>query len=177
MEFNRTEIEGVLVFRGKRFFDHRGFFSELYKENLFLEKSVPKFVQDNLSESSRGVIRGLHWQEHPFGQGKLVTCLSGSILDVAVDVRHNSISFGKHVAVKLTADEPMSLWVPIGFAHGFQALEDNTRVFYKVTDYWNKEAERSLNPLDSELDISWPIEDYLISDKDLAAPKLNQLAF
>ena len=137
MEFIPTEIKDVVVVRGKRFPDDRGFFSEMYKEKLFVENGIPAFVQDNMSESKKGVIRGLHWQAEPFGQGKLVTCLSGSIIDVAVDVRPDSETYGKHVAVKLESTEPVSLWVPVGFAHGFQSLADNTRVFYKVTNFWH----------------------------------------
>lgn len=176
MEFIKTAIEDVLVIRGKRFADSRGFFSEMYKKEQFINHGIPEFVQDNLSESSRGVIRGLHWQDEPFGQGKLVTCLSGSILDVAVDVRKGSRTFGKHVAVELSATEAISLWVPVGFAHGFQALENGTRVFYKVTNYWNKESERSLNPLDEKLAISWPVNEHLLSDKDAEAPSLESLS-
>lgn len=175
MEFVETNIEGVLVVRGKRFADNRGFFSELYKEELFSKNGVSKFVQDNMSESSAGVIRGLHWQSEPFGQGKLVTCLAGAILDVAVDVREGSSTFGKHVAVELSAKEPISLWVPTGFAHGFQALEDQTRVFYKVTNYWNKDSERSLNPLDPQLDVKWPLTEFMLSEKDAEAPNLRDL--
>lgn len=175
MEFVKTDLDGVLIVKGKRFADNRGFFSELYKEDLFSSNGMSRFVQDNMSESSSGVIRGLHWQSDPFGQGKLVSCLAGSVLDVAVDVRKGSSTFGKHVAVKLPATEPVSLWIPTGFAHGFQALENNTRVFYKVTNYWNKESERSLNPLDPQLAIEWPIENKILSEKDAEAPSLSYL--
>ena len=175
MEFISTSLSDVVIVRGKRFSDDRGFFSEMYKEKLFLENGIKSFVQDNMSESSKGVIRGLHWQEEPFGQGKLVTCISGRILDVAVDVRLESKTYGMHVAVELDADEPVSLWVPSGFAHGFQALTDKTRVFYKVTNYWHKESERSINPLDEELKIAWPIAEYLLSEKDSQAPRFRDL--
>ena len=148
IKVEETEIPDVKIIRSNRFQDDRGFFSETYKESEYLEIGIPKFVQDNMSESSKGVIRGLHWQASPHGQGKLVSCLVGSILDVAVDIRKNSETYGKHVAIELNAKEQISLWVPEGFAHGFQALEDFTKVFYKVTNYWNKESERSINPLD-----------------------------
>lgn len=175
MEFIATEIPDVLIVKGKRFPDERGFFSELYKEKLFGENGVPHFVQDNMSESRAGVVRGLHWQAEPHGQGKLVTAITGSIIDVAVDVRPNSPYYGKHVAVTLDSREPISLWVPVGFAHGFQALEDGTRVFYKVTNYWNKESERALNPLDPKLGIKWSQKEFILSEKDAEAPNFDSI--
>lgn len=175
MEFIDTELSEVKIIKGRRFPDDRGFFSELYKEKLFSENGVPHFVQDNMSESRAGVVRGLHWQAEPFGQGKLVTCLTGSIIDVAVDVRPNSPQYGKHVAVKLDSREAISLWVPVGFAHGFQSLEEGTRVFYKVTNYWNKESERALNPIDPALGIPWSKKDFILSDKDAEAPNFDEI--
>lgn len=175
MEFIDTELSEVKIIKGRRFPDDRGFFSELYKEKLFSENGVPHFVQDNMSESRAGVVRGLHWQAEPFGQGKLVTCLTGSIIDVAVDVRPNSPQYGKHVAVKLDSREAISLWVPVGFAHGFQSLEEGTRVFYKVTNYWNKESERALNPIDPALGIPWSKKDFILSDKDAEAPNFDAI--
>jgi dTDP-4-dehydrorhamnose 3,5-epimerase len=175
VEFIATEIPDVLIVKGKRFPDERGFFSELYKEKLFSENGVPHFVQDNMSESRAGVVRGLHWQAEPHGQGKLVTAITGSIIDVAVDVRPDSPYYGKHVAVTLDSREPISLWVPVGFAHGFQALEDRTRVFYKVTNYWNKDTERALNPLDPKLGINWNERYKILSDKDKQAPDFDSI--
>lgn len=175
IQIEETAIPDVKIIRANRFHDNRGFFTETYKESEYLGLGLPKFVQDNMSESSKGVIRGLHWQESPFGQGKLVTCVTGSILDVAVDVRKESKAYGKHVAVELNSNEQIALWVPVGFAHGFQALEDGTRVQYKVTNYWNRESENSLNPLDKELGINWPLMNCLMSDKDATAPKLSEL--
>jgi dTDP-4-dehydrorhamnose 3,5-epimerase len=173
IEVVETTIPEIKIIRATRFHDERGFFTETYKESEYLEIGIPRFVQDNLSESSKGVIRGLHWQSSPFGQGKLVTCVSGSILDVAVDIRKNSETFGKHVAVELNANEQIALWVPEGFAHGFQSLEDGTRVHYKVTNYWDKKSEKSVNPLDTSLRIEWPIQDTKLSEKDLQAPVLE----
>lgn len=175
MDFLNTEIEGVVLIKGVRFVDSRGFFSEMYKESNYIKNGIPRFVQDNMSESARGVIRGLHWQDEPFGQGKLVTCLTGRILDVALDVRPESKTFGRHIAVELSASEPTSLWVPKGFAHGFQSLENETRVLYKVTNYWNKESEISIDPLDSEVGINWPIAEHIISPKDSEAPTLKEV--
>jgi len=170
-----TLIEDVKIIRATRFYDERGFFTETYKESEYTELGLPRFVQDNLSESSRGVIRGLHWQATPHGQGKLVTCLSGAIMDVAVDIRKESKTYGNHVAIELNSSEQVALWIPEGFAHGFQALQDDTRVFYKVTNYWNKESEFSLNAIDIDLKISWPLKNFIMSEKDIAAPKFAQL--
>jgi dTDP-4-dehydrorhamnose 3,5-epimerase len=175
IQVEETAIPDVKIIRATRFHDERGFFTETYKEAEYLEAGLPRFVQDNLSESSKGVIRGLHWQTSPFGQGKLVSCLSGSILDIAVDVRKESPTFGQYVSVELNSNEQVSLWVPEGFAHGFQALQDRTRVHYKVTNYWNKESERSLNIGDKEIGIIWPLDPKAISEKDLNAPCLKQI--
>ena len=171
-----TNIPEVKIIESTRFYDERGFFTETYKESEYLEAGLPKFVQDNLSESSKGVTRGLHWQESPFAQGKLVTCVSGKILDVAVDVRKGSNTFGQHVAIELNSIDPISLWVPEGFAHGFQSLEDQTRVIYKVTNFWNKESERSLYPGDSDLKIIWPIKVSVMSIKDSNAQRFAEWA-
>jgi dTDP-4-dehydrorhamnose 3,5-epimerase len=166
IQVEETPLPDVKIIRVQRFHDERGFFTETYKEAEYLQAGIPRFVQDNMSESSKGVIRGLHWQASPHGQGKLVTCLMGSILDVAVDVRKDSVTYGQHVAVELNSKESIALWVPEGFAHGFQALEDGTRVHYKVTNYWNKDSERSINPLDKDLSITWPIAKAILSTKD-----------
>jgi dTDP-4-dehydrorhamnose 3,5-epimerase len=170
-----TNIPDVKLIIGKRFHDERGFFTETYKESDYLELGIPSFVQDNLSESHKGVIRGLHWQASPFGQGKLVSCLQGSILDVAVDIRRSSPTFGLHVAIKLTENDSKYLWVPEGFAHGFQALENHTKVHYKVTNIWNKEKEKSLNFQDKSINIEWMDIPVIASIKDLAAPELNAI--
>jgi dTDP-4-dehydrorhamnose 3,5-epimerase len=174
IQVEETAIPDVKIIRATRFHDERGFFTETYKEAEYLEAGIPRFVQDNMSESSKGVIRGLHWQASPHGQGKLVTCLTGSILDVAVDVRNDSVTYGQHVAVELNWKESIALWVPEGFAHGFQALEDGTRVHYKVTNYWNKDSERALNYLDPTINVNWQKLKYLLSEKDLEAPFLEQ---
>ncbi len=166
IKVEETDFPEVIIIRGNRFYDERGFFTEAYKESEYQELGIPRFIQDNMSESSRGVIRGLHWQESPFGQGKLVNCMNGSILDVAVDIRKNSKTYGKHVTVELNGRDQASLWIPEGFAHGFQALEDQTRVYYKVTNYWNSKSERSINPLDKDLGIQWLNIPATISQKD-----------
>jgi dTDP-4-dehydrorhamnose 3,5-epimerase len=170
-----TNLAGVLLLKVSRFNDSRGFFSEVYKAKDFESYGIPPFVQDNLSESSLGVIRGLHWQEPPYGQGKLVACVKGRILDVAVDVNRKSETFGNHVAFELSESNGFMLWIPEGFAHGFQSLENNSRVLYKVTNIWHKESERSLNALDPEIGINWLSIRNILSDKDLSAPNLKNL--
>ena len=175
IEVEETTIPDVKIIRATRFHDERGFFTETYKEAEYIEAGIPKFVQDNLSESSKGVIRGLHWQASPYGQGKLVSCITGSIMDVAVDVRKESPTFGQHVAIELDSQEQIAIWVPEGFAHGFQSLQNKTRVLYKVTNIWNKSAEMSLNPFDNELGINWPQESHILSEKDRLAPNLIKL--
>lgn len=175
IQVEETAIPDVKIIRSNRFYDERGFFTETYKEADYIDAGMPRFVQDNLSESAKGVIRGLHWQTSPFGQGKLVTCLSGAILDVAVDIRKESATFGQHVSIELSSNEQISLWVPEGFAHGFQALADGTRVHYKVTNYWNKESERSLNYLDSKICIPWRSIEHIVSEKDKEALWFEEL--
>jgi dTDP-4-dehydrorhamnose 3,5-epimerase len=175
IQVEETAIPDVKIIRATRFHDERGFFTETYKEAEYLEAGIPRFVQDNLSESSKGVIRGLHWQAMPFGQGKLVSCLSGAILDVAVDIRKESSTYGKHVSVELNSENQISLWVPEGFAHGFQALEDGTRVHYKVTNYWQKGAECGIAYNDPELRIEWRNLAPKLSEKDLALMSLKSI--
>ena len=175
IKVEETLIPDVKIIRSTRFHDERGFFTETYKESDYLEVGIPKFVQDNLSESSKGVIRGLHWQTTPFGQGKLVSCLRGSILDIAVDIRKESKTYGKYVAVELSSTEPIGLWVPEGFAHGFQALENKTLVHYKVTNIWSRHHEKSLNAFCKLLDIDWAPIKPIRSEKDIASANLDNI--
>jgi len=164
-----TSLPEVKLIKADRFLDHRGFFSEVYKEKDYTALGIPKFVQDNLSESSKGVIRGMHWQESPFAQGKLVTCVRGKILDFAIDIRKESKTRGQFVGIELCEKDNFAIWIPEGFAHGFQALEDNTRINYKVTEYWNPNSEKSINPYSPSLDLNWPIEPSIMSQKDSEA--------
>jgi dTDP-4-dehydrorhamnose 3,5-epimerase len=170
-----TLFPEVKIISGTRFRDERGFFVEKYNEKEYLELGIPRFVQDNMSESSLGVIRGMHWQIDPEAQGKLVTCLSGSILDIILDVRKDSSTFGTSVALDLTSDTDDCVWIPSGFAHGFQALSDSTRVHYKVTNFWSKECERSINPLDIDLKLPWKDLTPIISHKDAEALSISQI--
>jgi dTDP-4-dehydrorhamnose 3,5-epimerase len=174
-EIEDTAFPEIKIIHGKRFADERGYFSETYKIKDFQLLGLPEFVQDNMSKSSKGVIRGLHWQVQPYGQGKLVQCITGSIFDVVVDVRPESPTFKKYETFHLEDSTFRLLWVPEGFAHGFQATSENTIVSYKVTNYWNKESERAINPIDPDLKISWPIVNQIISEKDSKAENLNSL--
>ncbi|MEB3816350.1 MAG: dTDP-4-dehydrorhamnose 3,5-epimerase [Desulfurococcales archaeon] len=175
-EFKRLEIPDVILIEPLVFRDARGFFMELYKRTPFLAGGVPfDFVQVNVSLSHRGVVRGLHYQLKPMEQGKLVTVLRGRIVDVAVDIRRGSPWFGRHVAVELSAENPRLLWIPPGFAHGFQALDDDTLVLYLVTKEYSREHERCIKWDDPDLGITWPLrEDAVLSEKDRDCPSLKQ---
>jgi dTDP-4-dehydrorhamnose 3,5-epimerase len=177
MEIRDLDLGGVLEIVPKRFCDDRGFFHETYNQRAFAEAGINlSFVQDNHSRSSRGVLRGLHYQLAPRAQDKLVWVASGSILDVAVDVRLASRDFGKWVAVELSEEKGNQLLVPKGFAHGFLVLSDRADVVYKVTDTWSQAHERAIRFDDPALSIDWPGEaqSFLISAKDRQAPLLAQ---
>lgn len=179
LDVTSTEIEAVKLLRPRIHRDHRGFFSETYNQaNLAAVGLGLEFVQDNHSLSvESGVIRGLHFQIPPFAQDKLVRVVRGSILDVAVDLRSNSPTYGKHVAHVISAAEWNQILVPIGFAHGFCTLERNTEVIYKVTNYYSPEHDRGLLWNDPDLGIAWPIRgaQAILSDKDMKHPRLSQL--
>jgi len=175
LEFKRLEIPDVILIKPKVFPDHRGFFMELYKRTPFLANGIPyDFVQVNLSFSKRGVVRGLHYQLRPMEQGKLVTVIKGRIFDVAVDIRKGSPWFGKYVAVELSDKDRCLLWIPPGFAHGFQALEDSY-VLYLVTKEYSPEHERGIRWNDPKIGIEWPIkEGVILSEKDKNAPFFDE---
>lgn len=175
MEVEQFDIEGPLLIKGRRFHDERGYFSETYNRAVFEELGLPDFVQDNLSLSKRGVFRGMHWQTRPHPQGKLVTCLSGSIKDFIIDIRRSSPTFGQTIDLELNAKELQSFWVPEGFAHGFAALEDDTLVMYKVTDFWHQGSERGIKLSSSSL-ASLETSIVIFSDKDKQAPTLEEFA-
>tara|TARA_Y200000002_G_C22470517_1_gene574379 strand:- start:25 stop:624 length:600 start_codon:yes stop_codon:yes gene_type:complete len=179
---NEDTITGPLLITPNVFKDERGFFMEswnikdwekiLNKDN----QSINNFVQDNHSKSTRGVLRGLHYQKNPYAQGKLVRCISGEIFDIAVDIRNNSPTFGKWVGDILSCENKNQLWIPEGFAHGFLTLSSTADVAYKATNFYNKESEGSIIWNDDFININW--EDYikkeliLVSEKDNLAPKL-----
>ncbi|MDR1181127.1 MAG: dTDP-4-dehydrorhamnose 3,5-epimerase [Bacteroidales bacterium] len=171
MNIQKTPIEGLLILTPSIFTDDRGLFFESYNKQLFSSLGLEAtFVQDNQSVSHKGVIRGLHLQAPPFAQGKLVRVVVGSVLDVAVDLRKTSPTFGKHFALKLDTKNNSFFWIPEGFAHGFIALENNTVFQYKVTNYYNKDSEMSIRWNDPLLNISWGIESPIVSEKDKQSP-------
>ena len=175
---------GPLLLTPRVFSDERGFFLESWNQRHFNEligQSLT-FVQDNHSCSVRGVLRGLHYQLPPYSQGKLVRCVAGSIFDVAVDIRHNSPTYGTWVSAELTATNYCQLWIPEGFAHGFLVLSENNEVLYKTTEFWYRNCERSLRWDDTDLSIAWPLQNVanespLLSFRDKVAPRLAELPF
>lgn len=173
--FEKTEIDAVQVVMTGVVRDERGSFSESYSRRMWREAGFHEvFVQDNLSRSCKGTLRGMHYQLNPHGMGKLVRVVHGAAFDVAVDLRSGSPSFGRWVGRHLSAENALSLWIPVGFAHGFLSLEDDTLVHYKCTSMHTPEAERSLHHADPKMGIEWPIEPSVVSAKDLAAPVLEQ---
>ena len=176
MNVIKTDITDVMIFEPKVFGDDRGFFFESFNQRVF-EQAIGKqvnFMQDNHSSSSKGVLRGLHYQLAPSAQAKLVRCLSGAIYDVAVDIREGSSTFGQWVGIELSAENKKQIWIPEGFAHGFIALEDGTEILYKTNNYYSKENERAIRWDDSQLAIKWPIDPLIISEKDNQACSLNE---
>ena len=172
MKVTPTDIPDVLVVEPRVFGDARGFFFESWNRRTFAAAGLDvDFVQDNHSRSSRGVLRGLHYQIH-HAQGKLVRVIAGEVYDVAVDLRRASPTFGRHVAVTLSADNARMLWVPAGFAHGFCVTSDSADFLYKTTDYWHAEHERTLLWNDPALGIAWPVRDPVIAAKDAAGVPL-----
>ena len=179
MQFRTFDIEGPFEFISKKIEDERGYFSETYRLDAFVERSGPvEFVQDNQSLSVRkGTIRGIHFQTHPAAQGKLVRCLAGSLLDVAVDLRHGSPTYGKSISVTLTSQEINQLWIPVGFGHGFCSLEPNSIISYRVTDYYSPADDKGVAWNDPAIGIDWPevADPKTLSAKDSQQPLLAEL--
>lgn len=172
MNVIETDLPGVVIVEPKKFGDERGYFIETWNQAAYRDAGLDlPFVQDNLSSSSRGVLRGLHYQK-PNGQGKLVSCVLGEVFDVAVDIRRGSPTFGSWVGVTLTPDNARRLYVPPDFAHGFQVVSDQALFTYKCTDVYNKAAEGSVCWDDPAIGIAWPIAEPTLSDKDQVAPLL-----
>lgn len=169
-------IDGLLLVEGRAFPDDRGFFMESFRADQWAALGLPPLVQDNLSRSRRGVVRGLHFQVPPAPIGKLVRCARGRIFDVAVDVRRGSPTFGRHAAVELSDEGNRMFWVPAGFAHGFCALSDWADVTYKVTGYWSAAVDAGVRWNDPALGIAWPFrpEEAVVTPKDAALPLLAQ---
>lgn len=178
LDVEPTALPDVKIVRPKRVGDARGFFSEVYNRRAFAEAGIAlEFVQDNHSLSaSAGTVRGLHFQTAPFAQDKLVRVSRGRILDVAVDLRRSSATFGQHVAIEVSAENWLQLLVPVGFAHGFCALEENTEVIYKVTQYYSAPHDKGILWNDPALGIAWPdaASDATLSTKDQQLPRLSE---
>lgn len=170
MEVIKTNLDGVFILKPRLFKDARGYFFESYSQREFDEKVMPiRFVQDNESMSAYGVIRGLHYQRMPYTQSKLVRCVLGSVLDVAVDIRRGSPTFGQHVAVELNEENKLMFFVPRGFAHGFSVLSETAVFQYKCDNFYHPEAEAGISLRDEALGIDWriPVEKAILSEKDL----------
>ena len=178
MKVEKTALEGVIIIEPDIFADERGLFFELASEKKYQEilGSEVCFVQDNLSSSKKGVLRGLHYQAPPFGQGKLVSVLRGKALDVAVDIRFGSPTFGQHIVVELSQDNHRQVFIPAGFAHGCLLQENHTLFLYKCTSYYEKSAERGVRWNDPALAIAWGIENPIVAERDANFPLLKDIA-
>ena len=170
MEIIKPPIDGLLVINPKIFGDDRGYFFECWNEESFVKNGLDlDFVQDNQSLSSKGVLRGLHFQNPPFAQGKLVRVIKGAVLDIVVDIRKESATYGQHFSIELNEENKTIFWIPPGFAHGFITLEDDTIFTYKCTGVYNLASEEILLWSDKDLNIDWGAIKPLVSDKDLVA--------
>ena len=173
MEFKKTDIEGIYILEPKIFEDSRGYFFESFNDLVFTNNiGYVDFVQDNESKSSYGVMRGLHFQSPPYAQSKLVRCVRGKVLDVALDIRKDSPTYGQHVAVELSEDNHRQLFIPKGFAHGFAVLSDEAVFQYKCDNFYHPEVDGGINILDGSLGIDWkiPSEKAILSEKDTKHP-------
>jgi dTDP-4-dehydrorhamnose 3,5-epimerase len=173
MPFIKTDFPGLLIFEPAVFNDSRGYFFESYNQHTCEQAGVDtKFIQDNQAKSVYGVVRGLHYQLNPFSQTKFIRALTGSILDVVVDLRKGSPTFGKHFSIELSAENKKQLYIPQGFAHGYSVLSETAEVFYKCDAFYNKEAEAGIQFYDPMLAIDWriPVDQQIISDKDKLHP-------
>jgi len=176
-EFRPTSLEGLFLITPRSFPDDRGWFQEAYKRTEFVAAGITEtFVQDNLSNSSCGTLRGLHYQRDPSAQGKLVQVLRGAVWDVAVDIRHDSPTFGQWYGVELNSINRRLFYIPAGFAHGFVALTDDTLFSYKCTNEYDKKSEGGILWSDKDLAIEWPIIDISVSQKDAILPGFNSIS-
>ena len=181
MTVEETYLKGCFIITPKVFEDERGYFFESYNKNDFEKKTgiITNFVQDNQSKSSKGVLRGLHFQTGEFAQAKLVSVVKGKVLDVCVDIREGSPTFGKHFSIILDDKTHKQLYIPKGFAHGFVVLEDDTIFSYKCDNFYNKDAESGIIYNDEDLNIDWQLDkkDFIISGKDVSLPQFKTLKF
>lgn len=177
MEVIKTEIEGLLIIKPKVFGDERGYFFESYNEQSYKLAGIDfNFVQDNISKSKKGTIRGLHYQIGDKAQGKLCKVIYGKVLDVAVDIRFGSPTFGKYFSSELSEENHTQLWIPPGFAHGFSVLSDEAIFAYKCTAAYSKEHERAIIFNDHDLNIDWKVDNPIVSEKDLKAPSFKDIS-
>lgn len=173
----KFDIEGLALIEPRVFEDERGYFFESYNQDFFnREVADVQFLQDNQSLSAKGVLRGLHFQAPPYDQGKLVRVIKGAVIDVAVDIRKSSPTFGQHVSVELSEKNQLIFWIPAGFAHGFLSLEDDTIFSYKCTNVYHAASEGAIKYDDPQIDIDWGIENPLVSEKDLEAALLENFS-
>ncbi len=176
MKVEKTFIEGLLVITPDVFGDERGYFFESFQKERYRQAGVKfDFVQDNISKSVKGTIRGLHYQIGEYAQGKLCEVHKGKVLDVAVDIRFGSPTFGKYFALELSEENHKQLWIPPGFAHGFEALSEEVIFHYKCTAYYNKESERAILFNDKDLNIQWQTDSPIVSGKDLKAKRFKEI--
>jgi dTDP-4-dehydrorhamnose 3,5-epimerase len=176
MKIEKTNLDGVLVLEPDYFTDERGYFFESYNKKKYGDSGLNfEFVQDNISKSQKGTLRGLHYQIGKYAQGKLCQVITGSVLDVAVDIRWGSSTYGKHFAVELTGENHKQIWIPPGFAHGFSVLSDEAIFSYKCTAFYSKQDERSILFSDEDLNIDWKVKEFKISEKDLLAVRFKDI--
>lgn len=176
MEVIKTNIDGLLIIKPDVFGDDRGYFFETYSKRKYAEYGIKEdFVQDNISKSLKGTIRGLHYQVGDNAQGKLCHVIKGKVLDVAVDIRFDSPTFGQYFSIELTGEDKTQMWIPPGFAHGFSVLSDEVLFVYKCTNYYSKPDERAILYNDPQLNIDWKVENPIVSEKDLKAKLINEI--
>ncbi|GIK59994.1 MAG: dTDP-4-dehydrorhamnose 3,5-epimerase [Ignavibacteriota bacterium] len=176
MKITRTDIPGILIIEPDVFKDDRGYFFESFSKNRYKEIGLPEeFVQDNISKSKIGTVRGLHYQVGEKAQGKLCQVIEGEALDVAVDIRFNSPTFGKYFSLILDSEKKLQLWIPQGFAHGFSVLSEEAIFSYKCTNYYSKPDERTIIFNDQDLNIDWKVEQPIVSEKDLRAKNFKAI--
>jgi len=176
MEFIKTPFEGLLIIKPKVFGDERGYFLESFRKNVFSENGIYfDFVQSNISKSKQGTVRGLHYQIGEMAQGKLCQVIYGEVLDVALDIRFGSPTFGKHYSQILSEKNHLQMWIPPGFAHGFSVLSQEAIFYYKCTKYYSKENERAIRFNDPDLNIDWKVENPIVSEKDMSAKFFKEI--
>jgi len=176
MEVIKVNIDGLLIIKPDVFGDDRGYFFETYSKRKYAEYGIEKdFVQDNISKSLKGTVRGLHYQVGDKAQGKLCHVIKGKVLDVAVDIRFDSPTFGQYFSIELTGEDKTQLWIPRGFAHGFSVLSDEVIFSYKCTNYYSKPDERAILYNDPQLNIDWKVENPIVSERDLKAKLFKEI--